>query len=64
MKFIGGVIYLDKSFVYLVDFTFKLNRDYYFILIDNLEAILLVRDEYNIRKPLSIIEASKEKENL
>ena len=37
LKATGGAICLDKSFVYLIGYRFKSNRDYYFEPLDNID---------------------------
>ena len=64
LKFTGGAIHLDKSFIYMIDFQFKLNRDFKFILANQLDIELKVKDEFNIGQILEIIDSSIDKETL
>ena len=64
MKFTGGAIQPDKSFAYLIDFSFRANGEFDFINPASLVANLEVKDNQNIPQPLSIIYPSIGKERL
>ena len=60
----GGAIRPNKSFVYLVGYQFKANREYYFTQIEEIDTPLLVNNEYNEWEELELIPASVRKETL
>ena len=64
MKFTGRAIQLDKSFVYIVYFKFKSNGKFIFIPTTDIDEVLQVRDEFDVRQTLQIIDPSIGKETL
>ena len=48
MKFTRGVIRLDKSFVYIINFQLKVNDKFKFTPASQIEADFKVKDEFNV----------------
>ena len=57
-------IWPDKLFIYIIDFKFKSNREFTFIPTTDIDEVLQVRDEFDVRQPLQIIDPSMGKETL
>jgi len=64
LKTTGGVSGLAKSLVYTLSFAFKPNREVQYERIETLDIQLSVKDENNMRQPLTIVNADRGIETL
>ena len=53
----GRIIRPDKFFVYPINFSFNLNRIYYFEKIESFIEVLTIKNEFGIRERLKLVEA-------
>ena len=58
------MIYLDKSFVYPINFIFKLLGDFIYEKVETMDINILVRNEFDSRELLILVDVHKGKETL